>query len=98
MMRLELQLTTLLLSMCFGIFFSSLIDLIKNKIFKLKMLFQMLIFSIVTILTSLIYFYFLLKVNNAIIHPYFVIAFIIGFVIENGFKKFFKRIVFLLKK
>ena len=97
-MKLELQLTTLLFSICFGILFSSLIDLIKNKIFKLKMIFQILIFLLVTIVLSLVYFYFLLKINNAIIHPYFVIAFIIGFFIESGFKKIFKRIVLLLKK
>ena len=98
MMKLELQLTTILFSIVFGLIFSSVIDLIKNKIFKTKKIIQLIFFLVITILMSLIYFYGLLKLNNGIIHPYFVIAFIIGFIIENALKKVFKRIVLLFKK
>lgn len=98
MMKLDIQIITLLFSMVYGIIFSSFIDLIKNKILKFKMIFQMLIFLVITLLFSLIYFYFLLKLNNAIIHPYFVISFIFGFIIEIALKKVFKRIVLSIKK
>ena len=98
MMKLELQIITILFSIVFGIIFSGVIDLIKNKVFKIKTFIQMIVFLIVTILMSLIYFYGLLKLNNGIIHPYFIIAFVLGFVVENTLKKFFKRIVLFFKK
>ena len=98
MMILETQIITFLVSMGFGLLFSFFIDLIKNKLFKIKSLWQMIISLIITVLLSLIYFYVLLKLNNAIIHPYYIVAFIIGFLIENTFKKLSKRIVLLLKK
>lgn len=98
MMKLKTQIITILFSIGFGILFSFVIDVIKNKLFKSKVFFQALISLIVTISMSLIYFYLLLKLNNAIIHPYFIVAFIIGYILESGFKKMFKRIVLLLKK
>ena len=98
MMKLEIQLTTFLFSVGFGILFSFLIDLIKNKLFKIKTILQLLISFVLTISLSLLYFYILLKLNNAIIHPYYIVAFIIGFIIENSFKKVFKRIVLLFKR
>ena len=98
MMILETQIITFLVSVGFGVLFSFSIDLIKNKLFQIKSLFQMIISLVLTILLSLIYFYVLLKLNNAIIHPYYIVAFIIGFLIENTFKKISKRIVLFLKK
>lgn len=97
-MILETQIITFLVSVGFGVLFSFFIDLIKNKLFKINSFFQIVISLSLTILLSLIYFYVLLNLNNAIIHPYYVVAFIIGFLIENTFKKLSKRIVLLLKK
>lgn len=98
MMKLDIQITTFLFSICFGILFSFIIDLVKNKLFKTKAIFQVIISFLITIFMALLYFYMLLKLNNAIIHPYFIVAFITGFLIESTFKKLFKRIVLLLKR
>lgn len=97
-MILNIQINTFLVSVIFGIIFSLSIDLIKKRLFKMKLLWQ-LIFSLIHImLLSLIYFIILLKLNNAIIHPYYLFAFLIGYILEIIFVKIFKKIVLLLKK
>ena len=53
---------------------------------------------LITVLSSLAYFFVLLKLNNAIIHPYYIIAFVVGFLLEIVIKKILKRFVLLLKK
>lgn len=94
MMNLKTQIITFLFSIAFGLLFSSLIDIFYNK----KKLFNTIIVFIITILGSLAYFFVLLKLNNAIIHPYYVIAFVIGFLLEIVVKKILKRFVLLFKK
>ena len=92
-MNLKTQIITFIFSVFFGFLFSLLISLIyKNKVFNLILSF------ILVILSSLIYFIILLKLNNAIIHPYYILAILIGLFLEFCLKKTFKKIVLLIKK
>ena len=93
-MDLKTQIITFLFSILFGLLFSSLIDIFYNK----KKLFNTIIVFLITVLSSLSYFFVLLKLNNAIIHPYYIIAFVVGFLLEIVIKKILKRFVLLLKK
>ena len=95
-MSLKIQIITLIISILFGLIFSIILDIFK--IFKSKKIFYIIISIFITILLSLIYFYVLLKINNAIIHPYYIIAFILGFILEFGLHKLFKIIVLKYKK
>lgn len=97
-MKLSVQIKTLIVSTLFGLFYSFFIDIFDKYLFKLKKIIQLIISISFTIITSFIYFDFLLKINNGIIHPYFVIAFFMGVIFENIFSKFFKRIVLHIKK
>ena len=93
MMNLKTQIITFLFSIIFGFLFSLLISIIyKNKLFNIILSFVLVIIS------SLLYFIILLNLNNALIHPYYILAFIIGFFLEHCLKKLFKKIVFLLKR
>ena len=94
MMDLKTQIITFLFSILFELLFSSLIDIFYNK----KKLFNTIIVFLITVLSSLAYFFVLLKLNNAIIHPYYIIAFVVGFLLEIVIKKILKRFVLLLKK
>jgi len=97
-MILKTQILTFIVSVLFGFLFSIFLDVIKKFLFKMNVIWQFVISLIFVIILSFIYFLVLLKINNAIIHPYYIIAFIIGFCIEIIFRKIFKRIVLLLKK
>lgn len=92
-MDLRTQITTFIFSLIFGIVFSLIIDLIyRNKLFNIILTFVMVTLS------SLIYFIILLNLNNAIIHPYYVLAFIVGYILEFYIKKLIKKIVLLIKR
>lgn len=89
MMPLDIQIKTFLISIIFGIVFSMLTDTFyKKKIFNL-------VLSLITvILFTITYFLFLIKINNGIVHPYYILSFIIGFILYI----FVKRIVLFKKK
>lgn len=93
MMNLNTQIITFIFSITFGFIFTSLISIVyKNKLFNILLTF------FVVIISALLYFVILLKLNNAIIHPFYIFAFIIGFILENCLKRLVKKIVLLLKK
>lgn len=93
MMTLDIQIKTFVISILFGFIFSFFIDLIyKQKVINI-------IFSFLFIIIfTFIYFLTLLKINNAIIHPYYIISFIIGFFLHIIIKKYIKQIVLFKKK
>ena len=93
MMTLSIQIKTFLVSILFGILFSLLLD-----IFYKTKLFNIILSLIIVIVFTLIYFLILLKLNNAIIHPYYIFSFVIGFLLEFGIKKLLKKIVLFKKK
>ena len=95
---LETQIITFVFSIIFGTFFSIIIDLIHKYLFKINKIMQFIISFVFIICFSLIYFVLLLKLNNAIIHPYYILAFILGIFIEILFHKLIKRIVLIIKK
>lgn len=93
MMTLNIQIKTFLVSILFGISFSLLLD-----IFYKTKLFNIILSLIIVIIFTLIYFLILLELNNAIIHPYYIFSFLIGFLLEIGIKKLLKKIVLFKKK
>lgn len=81
-MYITTQIKTIIFSIIYGIFFSCLIDvnhkyLTKNKIINIIITFIFIIISV------LIYFILLRKINNGIFNNYEIICIILGFIIEN---------------
>lgn len=93
MMTLKVQINTFLISIVFGILFSMFINLVyKEKLINI-------IFSFfIVVIFSILYFLILLYMNNAIIHPYFILATLIGYFLEKIIKKIIKKICIILKK
>lgn len=96
-MKLEIQITTFIFSLLFGFYFSLILNLFKKIILKNKLL-QIIVSFIIIFINAIIYFIVSLKLNNAILHPYYLFGFIIGFFLENVIFYLFKRIVKKKKK
>lgn len=86
-MNLNTQLITFTFSFLYGIFFSFLLDIISKFIFKLKKTKQIIATLSFILINSITYFLILERLNYGIIHPYYLIIFIIGFFIYMLIKK-----------
>lgn len=98
MMPLSVQIISLFISFICGFVFCFFIIIFDKYICKLKKFFQFLVCITYIILFTLIYFQFLIVYNNGIIHPYFIIAILLGYLFASILIKYFKRIVLFLKK
>ena len=78
-MILKIQVISMLFSFTFGIFFAFIVSLNYRFLFlgsrKRKIISNFLLFSVM----GLAYFLILKKINNAILHYYFLILFLAGF-------------------
>ncbi len=98
MMDLTTQIYTFLFSCLYGLLFFGIIDIIKNHIIKYRLFIQVFFSLVFSLAMALLYFYILVKINDGIIHIYYLLAFLIGYYMEILSIKLFKRIVLLIKK
>jgi len=98
MMDLHTQIVTLLFSLGYGILFASVLDFIHKPLFKLNTFLQILISFLFVIGSAVLYFFILLNLNNAILHPYFILLLLLGFLIESIVKKMGKKAFRKFKK
>lgn len=82
-MVLEIQIQSLIFSFVFGLFFSLVYNLIYKHLYSGRLIFRVFINLIFVITNIIIYFIFLKIMNNGIIHTYFLIMLIIGFIVGN---------------
>ncbi len=94
-MNLNTQLITFTFSFFYGIFFSFSLDIISKFVFKLKKTKQIIATLAFVLINSIVYFLILEQLNYGIIHPYYLIIFIIGFFIYMFIKKV---VIVLIKK
>ena len=73
-MILRIQIYSLLFSFFYGIFVFFLLELNYKLLYTGKMLYKIIISLLFVMFISLLYFYGLLKINNGIIHIYFLIV------------------------
>lgn len=87
MINLTLQIKTLLFSFCFGIFFAIMVN-INLKFILSSNKFTKLIFTFLFVtINVLIYFIAIKKINDAYIHPYFILMIIVGYIVEIFIQK-----------
>lgn len=86
-MSLRLQILTLSYSFSYGIFFSFLLTINYKLIYNNKKYIKYLATILFVLINVLIYFLLLKKINNAIIHPYFLFVFILGVITERATSK-----------
>ena len=82
-MLLDIQIKSLLFSFVYGVIFYFLLELF-NRISKKMNLFLKILLSFMFILfVSIIYFLCLLYVNNGVVHIYFLISILVGYIFVN---------------
>ena len=94
-MSLIIQIKTLLFSILYGFIFSLLLSLLYKYVLKLKKYNQIIFSCLYALINAITYFYILLRLNYGILHPYYIIGFILGFIIE---RLIIKAIIVLFKK
>lgn len=83
MMELSIQIKSIIFSFLYGIIFSFLVNLNYKFLHCSKKLFRVVINFFFVLDNVLLYFIILRYINNGIIHYYFVIALILGFISVN---------------
>lgn len=93
MMDLSIQIKTLLFSLLFGFVFNIFVTLLNKFIYNKNKIIQIVSTLILTLFSTITYFVILQKLNEAIIHPYFLLMFILGFSFSNVVKKLLKSLL-----
>ena len=93
MMDLSIQIKTLLFSLLFGFVFNIFVTLLNKFIYNKNKIIQIVSTLILTLFSTITYFVILQKLNEAIIHPYFLLMFILGFSLSNVVKKLLKSLL-----
>ena len=81
-MILRIQIYSLLFSFFYGILVFFLLELNYKLLYTGKMLYKIIISFLFVMFISLLCFYGLLKINNGIIHIYFLIVMFTGYMLS----------------
>lgn len=88
-MAIDIQMKSFLVSLFFGVLFSVLMRLNYKYMYMGPIILKILINFMFVIDYVLLYFIVLKRINNGIVHSYFLFMILLGFVImELVFKKF----------
>lgn len=90
-MDLSIQITTFLFSFIFGIFFSLFVRVNYKIIYNDKKWIKFLGTFLVVIISVLVYFVLLKKINYAAFHPYLLLAIFLGYYLEKRIANHFKK-------
>ena len=82
-MSLIVQIQSLAFSFVFGIFVSILFNVCYKILFYKKIIIRILFNLIFCLSLYILYFYLLYKINNGVLHLYFFLSLIIGFLVYN---------------
>ena len=87
MIDLKLQRASLLFSLIFGIILEIMIKINYKFIKQSHKLIQIILTFLVIIINTLIYFIGLKYINEAYMHPYFILMIIVGCILEDFLAK-----------
>ena len=79
-MKLDIQIYSFIYSFIFGIIFYFLLDVYNKLVDKIKRVFKFFISIIFILLIGCIYFWGLLFINNGVIHVYFLLSVLVGYI------------------
>lgn len=86
-MNLKMQIISLVFSFFYGVVFSVLVNFNYELFFKKRKKYRIIFTFIFIFVMALIYFFVLNKINNGIIHIYFLLVILIGFYISFPISK-----------
>ena len=88
-MSLELQIQSLVYSLVYGMFITSIFNILYKYLFYSRLLYKICINFLFIVDSVILYFLFLKGINNGIFHSYFLIMVIVGgFISDHTMKKF----------
>lgn len=90
-MDLYTQFISLFFSFLYGIFFSLFVGVNYKIIYHDKKWIKLLGTFLVVIISILVYFILLRKINYAVFHPYLLFALILGWCLEKRIANHFKK-------
>ncbi len=97
-MTIKLQIISIVFSFIFGIFFSILTDINYKYLFSKNLVFKIIFTFIYIIDAALVYFLFIKKINSGVVHSYFLLFIVVGFIIgQLKFKKYVNKLKNCLK-
>lgn len=82
-MNLNIQITSLIISFIFGILFSIFLKANYKILYSKYKIIKYIGSLLIIIISELLYFITMQKINNSAFHPYLLLAIISGFVLEN---------------
>lgn len=82
-MSLKIQIISLLVSFIYGIFTFFVYNYISQFLFSTKIVNKILSNLIFVLFMTLLYFLVMVKINYAVIHPYFLGVFAVGFLLSR---------------
>lgn len=82
-MKLEIQLQSLVMSFLFGMFFSLIFNVFYKVIFKIKKYLRLIIAILFLLINTTLYFWLLVLINDGVVHVYFLISILLGFLVGN---------------
>lgn len=80
MIELSMQFELIFFSFIFGFFFSAFIEIFNKKTLNYKSYFKLILSFIFILVMTLIYFFGIKIISNAILHIYSILSIIIGFI------------------
>ncbi len=90
-MVLKIQIHALLFSFFFGIFFAFMVNLNYRFLFYQRKIVQFIVTFFFVLDMSLLYFLIIRYINEAILHPYFLLLILLGFYIGYSFTSFMRK-------
>ena len=82
-MNLEIQIQTIFVSVILGMFSSLVFNVFYRLLYSKYIITKILSNLIYSLTIFTLFFYVLFIVNNGVVHIYFILLFIIGFIIGN---------------
>ena len=82
-MNLETQIQSIIISFVYGLFISGLYNLLYFALYNNNKIIKVLSCVLFNISLTVLFFYIMYLINYGIIHPYFVILLVVGFVLGN---------------
>lgn len=81
-MILSIQVYSLIYSFFYGMVFFGLLEVNYKFLYYGKLVYRIVISFLFVIFMSLLYFVLLMKINNGILHMYFLLSFFTGYVLS----------------
>jgi hypothetical protein len=91
-MVLGVQIISLVVSFCYGVFFYFMLELNSRFIYSSNLWVRIVVSFMFVMFHTLLYFFILMRINNGYVHFYFFLCMLLGYYMcKVLYKKFVKR-------